>query len=274
MTETNQSTQAQLAARQAAAREARLAFFRTLGEVSEPNAFPDGEERWTVEVSWRTITLGDFTWFITDGLSDPFGLEPYRTHASPATELFVEMPTHVTRAPMQGTRWAVEALMKAARYVSLRSLPRGAICAVSLEPQRLPDDCTDFSAGALALVGFTYQEVPTDFELLTEPACLRPVTLLSAGEAVLVRESAGRESWAHDLIHRFHAGLERDVRGTPAWRKRVWDRTGGDALPARVPFTPTEEFERPPFENEIHDWLDRERALAKARLTASETARP
>ncbi|AKQ67950.1 hypothetical protein A176_004862 [Myxococcus hansupus] len=269
MTETNHSAQAQLAALQASARETRLTFYRTLGEVSEPNAFPDDEERWSVGVPWRTITLGDFTWFVTDGLSDPRGVEPLQPSASHATELFIEMPTHLTLAPLMGTRWAVEALMKAARFVSLRPLPRGATCAVSLEPQRLPDDCTDFTAGAIALVGLTFHEASTDFELAAGPACLRPVTLLSAGETVLVRESSNQEAWAHDLIQRFHAQLDRDVRGTPAWRKRVWDRTGGDALPARVPFTPTEEFEEPPFENQIHDWLNKERAVAKSRVTES-----
>ncbi|WP_338870251.1 hypothetical protein [Myxococcus stipitatus] len=149
---------------------ARLAFFQTLGAVSESLPFPDESTFPRASQPWRSIDRGDLTWFVTDGFSDPVGTESDDARRGHGKE-------------------------------------RG-----------------DVEAGARALMGMTWDDAPRGFDLPTGPVRLVAVSLLTGAEAVSIHDFSHRSKWVHADLARFQAGLERDVRANPFWRRRALAR--------------------------------------------------
>lgn len=250
-------------------RAARLAFFQTLGAVSESRPFPDENTFPRASQPWRSIDMGELTWFITDGFSDPVGMESDDARRGHGMELFLEFPTQLTLPGTEGVQWALETLMNAARSLDLSRLEATVLRSVRLDRKKLPKECGDVEAGARALMGMTWDDAPRGFELPTGTIRLVAVSLLTGAEAVSIHDFSHRSEGVYADLARFQAGLERDVRANPFWRRRALETTGGKPLPPRVPFTPTSEDDVPPYENEIHDWFDRQRTLARRQIAAA-----
>ncbi|XXF78313.1 hypothetical protein P2318_00725 [Myxococcaceae bacterium GXIMD 01537] len=259
--------QEQLAALREEVRAARLAFYRTLGDVSEPAWLPDKEEELPLDAPrWCSILRGEYTWFVTDGLSDPELYAWGEVRRGRGAEVFLELPTVLTLPGEDGARWALEVLKGAVQLFSRRPWNGNEVLPVQLSPRSLPSVCGDVTAGALALLGVKWQDAPQGFELPTGFVSLAALSVLTGGEVVWVQEQPQKREEAIAHVVRFQGSLERDVLANPHWRSRAWSFSGGSPLEPRVAFEPESEDDPPPYENKIHDWLDRQRILARGRL--------